>query len=271
MVTGDRGMRCGSALRLKRGGHRSAGPDFGKTRSLIWRSRRKRCGRSRHCARRIGLHVVRFGVDHQRRSTVRKIPECMSVPRSTTLLTTVAFAVAPLAATGEVLAAASPACAPSGFSSPCFFMSGLKCPPAVVNPGASHFGILMDMDGGMIARRQVFEIQLRSRRLCLFSLSELQFQHSAPLASFNSTVMADLAADNQAALARPDHRDDATKCFSHRIDSSTLHRRMIAMNLHGGICAADFVLRSLPWMVSAPRERGAGKNEPRRSPWRLSV
>lgn len=33
----------------------------------------------------------------------------------------------------------SPACEPSGFFSPCFFFSGLKCPPADVNPGTSHF------------------------------------------------------------------------------------------------------------------------------------
>ena len=32
----------------------------------------------------------------------------------------------------------SPACGPSGFSMPCFFMSGLKWPPADAKSGPSH-------------------------------------------------------------------------------------------------------------------------------------
>ena len=53
-----------------------------------------------------------------------------------TTLTTVTFAV-PLAATVKFIM--SPACGPSGLCSPCFFAAGLKCGPAVVNPGPSHF------------------------------------------------------------------------------------------------------------------------------------
>ena len=42
---------------------------------------------------------------------------------------------------GAVKFGMSPLCGPSGFCRPCFFISGLKCPPAVVNPGASHLAV----------------------------------------------------------------------------------------------------------------------------------
>src|SRR6267143_6525739 len=64
--------------------------------------------------------------------------EWLSLPIFTSLFTMVVFA-APSGPTTKF--GMSPAWCPSGFSRPCFFPSGLKCPPADLKSGASHFAV----------------------------------------------------------------------------------------------------------------------------------
>src|SRR5208282_860164 len=62
--------------------------------------------------------------------------EWLSLPRLTSLSSRLKCAL-PSAPTVKL--GPSPAWCPSGFSNPCFFPSGLKCGPADLKSGASHF------------------------------------------------------------------------------------------------------------------------------------